>query len=80
MRKNQYIPVFVAAVMSGVTAAGQSPATNAIPRLSDGRPNLNGIWQTVNTANYDIQDHSAQKGIPGGQGVVVGNDIPYQGN
>jgi hypothetical protein len=78
MKKNQYIPVFLTAVMSLMTAAGQSPATNAIPRLSDGHPNLNGIWQTVNAADYDIQDHSAQKGVPGGQGVVVGNDIPYQ--
>src|SRR5580704_9322146 len=78
MKKNQYIPVFVTAVMSLMTAAGQSPATNAIPRLSDSHPNLNGIWQTVNAADYDIQDHSAQKGVPGGQGVVVGNDIPYQ--
>jgi hypothetical protein len=78
MKKNQYIPVFLTAVMSLMTAAGQSPATNGIPRLSDGHPNLNGIWQTVNTANYDIQDHAAQKGIPGGQGVVVDNDIPYQ--
>jgi hypothetical protein len=78
MKKNQYIPVFVTAVMSLMTAAGQSPATNAIPRLSDGHPNLNGIWQTVNTADYDIQDHSAQKGVPGGQGIVTGNDIPYQ--
>ena len=64
--------------MSFLTTAGQSPAASAIPRLSDGHPNLNGIWQTVNTANYDIQDHAAQKGVPGGQGVVVGNDIPYQ--
>lgn len=78
MKKNQYIPVLLTAVMSVMTAAGQSFATNGIPRLSDGHPNLNGIWQTVNTASYDIQDHSAQKGIPGGQGVVVGNDIPYQ--
>ena len=32
----------------------------------------------MNTAAWDIQDHSAQKGVPGGQGVVEGNDIPYQ--
>jgi hypothetical protein len=77
MNRNIFIPI-AAAVMSFMTAAGQSPATNAIPRLSDGHPNLNGIWQTVNTANYDIQDHAAQKGVPGGQGVVAGNEIPYQ--
>ena len=32
----------------------------------------------MNTAAWDIQDHAAQKGVPGGQGVVEGNEIPYQ--
>src|SRR5262249_23390251 len=54
----------------------------------DGRPDLNGIWQAVNTANWDIQDHIARPGpilalgaafaVPGGLGVVEGNEIPYQ--
>jgi hypothetical protein len=49
---------------------------------------LNGIWQAVNTANWDIQDHSARQGpivalgaafsVPAGAGVVEGNEIPYQ--
>ncbi len=48
------------------------------PRTQDGRPNFNGIWQAVNTAAWDIQDHQAQWGVPAGQGVVEGNEIPYQ--
>jgi hypothetical protein len=32
----------------------------------------------MNTASWDIQDHAAQKGVPAGQGVVEGNEIPYQ--
>ena len=32
----------------------------------------------MNTANFDIQDHSAQPGVPAGQGVVEGNELPYQ--
>ena len=56
-------------------------------RTPDGKPNLNGIWQALNTANWDIQDHSAQAGpphfgalfsMPAGQGIVVGNEIPYK--
>ena len=47
-------------------------------RTADGRPNLNGIWQALNSAAWDIQDHSAQLGVPAGQGVVEGNEIPYQ--
>ena len=58
--------------------AVQGPAATAIPRTPDGKPDLSGIWQVMNTAAWDIQDHAAQKGVPGGQGVVEGNDIPYQ--
>ena len=50
----------------------------AIRRIADGKPNFNGIWQALNTAAWDIQDHSAQLGVPPGQGVVEGNEIPYQ--
>ena len=67
--------------------AGQAPAAYRALRTADGRPNLNGIWQVLNTANWDLQDHAARPGptelgvigaVPAGQGVVVGNEIPYQ--
>jgi hypothetical protein len=57
------------------------------PRTSDGKPNLNGIWQAINTAHWDLESHAAQAGpvlelgaagaIPAGQGVVEGGKIPY---
>jgi hypothetical protein len=57
------------------------------PRTKDGRPDLNGIWQALNTANWDLQTHTAQAGRivslgthgaePGGLGVVEGGEIPY---
>src|SRR5271169_2150091 len=56
----------------------QTTSTSPIPRTSDGTPDLSGFWQVINSANWNIQDHSAEKGIPGGQGIVVGNEIPYQ--
>jgi len=56
----------------------QAPGATAIPRTRDGKPDLSGIWQVMNTAAWDIQDHSARQGVPAGQGVVEGNDIPYQ--
>jgi len=59
-------------------AAAAGTQAGQIPRSADGKPNLSGIWQAVNTAAWDIQDHSAQKDIPAGQGVVEGNVIPYQ--
>ena len=48
------------------------------PRTADGKPNFNGLWQVLNTANWNIQDHSGELGVPPGQGVVEGNEIPYQ--
>jgi len=56
-------------------------------RAWDGQPDLNGIWQTIGTAHWDIQDHPSSAwnsdlgaigAVPPGQGVVVGNEIPYQ--
>src|SRR6516165_1703946 len=32
------------------------------PRTADGRPNLNGLWQALTPANWDIQDHAAKAG------------------
>lgn len=48
------------------------------PRTSDGKPDLNGIWQVLNSANWDIEAHTAERGVPAGQGVVEGGPIPYQ--
>lgn len=50
----------------------------ALPRDVDGKPNLAGIWQVLNPANFNIQDHRAQPGEPAGQGIVEGNELPYQ--
>src|SRR5436309_3368381 len=49
-----------------------------LPRAWDGKPDLSGVWQALTTANFDIQDHSARLGVPAGQGIVEGNEIPYQ--
>jgi len=65
------------ALASGAAFA-QTSATPDIPRAADGKPNLAGIWQVLNPANFDIQDHQAQPGVPAGQGIVEGNEIPYQ--
>jgi hypothetical protein len=53
----------------------------------DGHPNFNGIWQVLNTADWDLVEHAARAGTviadgtlsadPGGTGVVEGDVIPY---
>ena len=51
----------------------------AVPAIAqNAKPNLNGIWQVFTTAARNIQDHSGELGGPPGQGVVEGNEIPYQ--
>ena len=72
---------------AAVPARGQSPAYKA-PRLKGTEhPDLNGLWQALNEANWDIQAHAAQPGPPqfgalyaepAGPGIVDGNEIPYQ--
>jgi hypothetical protein len=61
------------------TASGtQAQASGNIPRARDGKPDLSGIWQAMNTANYNILAHSAGPDGPAGVGVVEGDEIPYR--
>jgi hypothetical protein len=59
-------------------ASGQSTAVGGLPRTPDGKPNLAGFWQALNTAGWNLEDHPALKGVPPGESVVQGGDIPYQ--
>jgi hypothetical protein len=78
----------VVAVLALVPLAAQERGYKA-PRLAGtNHPDLNGLWQALNTAYWDIQDHSAQPApvlamgawgaVPSGRSVVEGNEIPYQ--
>ena len=76
-------------------AAAQAPAAGQFapyraPRFpGTNEPDLNGIWQAVTTADWDIQGHDAQPGLhpelegtydaqPAGQSIVEGGEIPYK--
>ena len=73
-------------VLAATHTAAQAPTYRA-PRTADGKPNLNGIWQALNTADWDLQGHAAAKGpapllgavfaVPPGLSVVEGDEIPY---
>ncbi|MGQ0734693.1 MAG: hypothetical protein ACT4QD_13690 [Acidobacteriota bacterium] len=72
-----------------ISACSQPPAPQAYraPRTPDGAPDINGIWQALNTANWDLEAHVARQGpvvalgaafsVPPGLGVVEGGEIPY---
>ena len=81
--------IVVAAIwLTAIPTPGQS-SSGAVARAEDGHPNLNGIWQSFTTANWDIEPHDAQPGPhpefmgawgaqPGGLGIVEGGEIPYK--
>ena len=48
--------------VTAIPLAGQAPAYRA-PRTGDGKPDLNGIWQANNEANYDLEAHMARPGL-----------------
>jgi hypothetical protein len=58
-------------------AAQAPPPPRNAPRTAGATPNIQGIWQVLNTAAWDVQDHGARLGVPAGQGIVDGNEIPY---
>jgi hypothetical protein len=81
------LAALTAAACDGLAVgAGQEQAYRA-PRTPDGAPNISGIWQANNTAHWDLEPHEARMGpvvalaaafsIPGGLGVVEGDEIPY---
>ncbi len=87
LRDSVVAAVAAAALLLAAThTAAQAPAYRA-PRAADGKPNLNGIWQALNAADWDLQGHAAAKGpvpslgavfaVPPGLSVVEGDEIPY---
>jgi hypothetical protein len=109
----------IAAVILGVLGSSETllraqTEDYRAPRTVDGRPDLNGVWQALNTAHFDLEAHAARPalalmpappraeppglgratpvelpapevralgavgGVPAGEGVVVGGEIPYQ--
>ena len=74
-------------LLASTAGTAQAPTYRA-PRTSDGKPNLNGIWQALNTAHWDVEPHAAGPSmvkelgaiaaVPAGLGVVEGGEIPYK--
>ena len=71
--RSSFVRVVVAAVVLVVGAiwffqtSTTSQSTRSQPfqpaRTADGKPDLNGIWQALNTANFDIQGHASRPAL-----------------
>jgi hypothetical protein len=85
-----FVPVIVILLMTAKPGGGQQTPAYRAPRLvATQNPDLNGVWQAMGSANWDIQPHAASSALypellgaigamPAGQGVVEGGTIPYQ--
>src|SRR5262245_26121709 len=70
-----------------VVASGQTRTYRA-PRTADGKANLNGVWQAVSEAYWDVEAHAAAPSpvlelgaahaVPGGLSIIEGGTIPYK--
>ena len=85
--RSRFLAVGAFAIATGVLVAAQQAAPYRAPRGPDGKANLNGIWQALNEADWDIEGHSAAPGrvtalgaedaVVPGLGIVEGGPLPY---
>ena len=61
--RHGFASVLVAALLSLATVPASAQVA-ALSRTPDGRRNLQGIWQVLNSAAWDILDHQARLGLP----------------
>lgn len=73
-RLNRVVIGLAALAFGAGLAFTSQPATGQAARPSrtpDGKPNLNGIWQALNTANYDVLSHQARPALAMRPGPIV---------
>jgi len=65
--------IFAVAAMTGMGVVQLAGQAYRAPSGPDGKPDLNGIWQALNEANYDLEAHIARPAMalrPGPYGPV----------
>ena len=54
---------------AGQSTASTAPGASRPPARLAGKPNLSGIWQAINEANWDLEAHAARPGAVTQPGV-----------
>jgi len=92
MKMSLKLMATAALLLAGASPALAQKAAKATqaPAKIDGKPNLNGIWQSMSGANWNLEPHSAAPSpgaerqigaigaVPASPGVVEGGTLPYK--
>jgi hypothetical protein len=88
LKNSSIVSVALVAVLSAIAFSAYTATSPRKPARIDGHPNLNGVWQAMNTAYWNLEGGSAQAipsawklgalfAVPPGPSVVEGGTIPY---
>jgi hypothetical protein len=81
---------FIGVMLTGALVAAVGSAQTPRPATVAGHPNLNGVWQAINSAYWNLEAHNAEAldefwaagaiaAIPAGKSVIKGDGkIPYK--
>src|SRR5258706_16358188 len=72
------LAVLALPVLSEGANQGGGGNTYKAPRGPGGHPDLNGVWQVLNSANYDLEPHAARAALalrPGPHGPVPAKEV-----
>ncbi|HWE51349.1 MAG TPA: hypothetical protein VG273_16275 [Bryobacteraceae bacterium] len=67
-----------ALVIASASVYAQAPSAYRAPRTDGGHPDLNGIWQVLSEANFDLEAHVARPAMqtrPGPYGPVPAKEV-----
>ncbi len=78
MKKLRGLVTGAGAVICILMLAGISAEAQQAQRRVGGKPDFNGIWQAMNSASWNIEDHQGEMGVPPGLSVVEGGAVPYR--
>jgi hypothetical protein len=72
----------IAVLVAPLGGQAQAQTAYRAPRAADGHADLNGIWQAMNSAHYDIEPHTARAALqlrPGPYGPLPAKEVLYMG-